>query len=146
MKRKIIVSILAIIMLFVVAGCTVTRTEPFIDSIKQEPNIIRENMDFTLLYQIVNPSDKSDELYLEFIIPEDEDCLQFRNNRYTNTKRVSLGEIDAHVRKSFYTEFRAQDNTEGQSCTLEWILYPSENSDTPIYTLTTQVNIAQGTN
>jgi len=146
MKKGMCIFVVLVIWLFVV-GCEIeTRKEPYIGSVKQDPNILREETDLTLLYNIINPSDKSDMLYLEITIPEEENCLQFRGESiYTLEKRINLGEIEENSEKSFYTDFRVRDNTEGETCKLSLALYPSENSITSIYGLDVIVNIAQRT-
>ena len=131
--------------LLILTGCELEiRKEPYLDSIENEPKILREDSHFTLLYKVVNPSEKSDHLYLDIRIPRNENCITFRN-RFRENQRIDLGEIDAKSSKSYFTEFSVEEETEGQECYLSFILYPSETSDTPIYMTDVVLNIAQGT-
>ena len=145
MKR--IFYLIALIGLFLfLSGCEkVTRTEPYITSFQQDPNILKSQSDFTILYKVVNPKDSPDELYLKVSIPkESNDCIELVDYRLTNGK-VPLGEIKSKSEKFFYTNFRTTEKSESRECNIQFDLYTSAQADTSVYGVVIKVDIAQQT-
>jgi len=149
LKKRIFFGMsLLIILFFLVIGCTPvgqiqsTSGTVYISEVSLEPNLIGANSDFTIFYKIRNPTKNDDVIYVGFEYARD--CLTPSDYRVRD-ERFNLGTIQASSQSIFSIQFRTNQDTEGDICSININIYPTEESTTTISAKTIQIPIARPT-
>ena len=141
-KRLYFGTIILVIFTMVILGCMPPK-DVYISTTKIEPSIISANSEFTLLYEVENPKDNADLVYIKIAAPLD--CVSYVDRAMSNSKVVSLGEIKSEESKPFYVRFKSNSNSEGKTCKIALQLYPTKEASRPIFEYSLTLKVAERT-